>query len=112
MLKSYADEHVVYPIVQALRQRGMDVVTVQERGRQGTNDAELLTEALEDERVMLTNDRDFLVLAADMARRSEIFAPVFFWPQQRRHVGPIVRSIIREASQENYSTACSRVFFL
>jgi len=35
VLKAYADEHVAFPIVQALRQRGMDVVTVQQRGREG-----------------------------------------------------------------------------
>ena len=46
MLKVYADEHVIAPLVEALRKRGMDVVTVQERGREGANDAELLAEAL------------------------------------------------------------------
>jgi hypothetical protein len=34
MLKGYADEHVVFGLIQALRQRGMDVVRVQDRGRE------------------------------------------------------------------------------
>ncbi len=46
MLKSYADVHVVFAIVQALRRRGMDVVTAEERGREEAEDAGLLTEAL------------------------------------------------------------------
>ncbi|NQU21415.1 MAG: DUF5615 family PIN-like protein [Candidatus Nealsonbacteria bacterium] len=112
MLKAFADEHIVFPIVQALRARGMDVVTVQDRSLQGTDDSVLLDATLQDERVMLTNDRDFLVLAADRAARQEVFAPVFYWPQQRRTIGEVVRSVIREASQGDYSMACSRVYFL
>jgi hypothetical protein len=112
MLKGYADEHVVFGLVQALRQRGMDVVRVQERGREQADDAALLNEALADERVMLTNDTDFLALAAERAARLERFAPIFFWPQQRRSIGQLVQSIIREASRHDYTSACSQVFFL
>jgi hypothetical protein len=112
VLKAYADEHVVFAIVQALRARGMDVVTVQERGKQGASDAILLAEAIADQRILLTNDKDFLVLAAEHAVRREVFAPIFFWPQQKRPVGDIVRGTIREASRSDYSSTCSRVVFL
>ena len=74
-------------MVQALRQRGMDVVRVQDRGRVQADDAEPLDEALYDERVMLTNDIDFLVLAARRVEQQQRFAPIFFWPQQRRSKG-------------------------
>jgi len=90
----------------------MDVVRVQDRGREQAADAELLDEALQDERVMLTNDVDFLALAAQRAVQQQQFAPIFFWPQQRRSIGQLVRSIIREASRHDYDTACSQVFFL
>jgi len=112
MLKAYADAHVVFGLVQALRQRGMDVVRVQDRGREQADDTELLDEALHDERVMLTNDVDFLVLAAQRAAQQQRFAPIFFWPQQRRSIGQLVRSIIREVSRHDYDSACSQVFFL
>ncbi|MFZ1937339.1 MAG: DUF5615 family PIN-like protein [Thermoguttaceae bacterium] len=59
MLKAYADEHVLAAIIQALRRRGMDVVTVQQRQGEGTDDAEVLVEALRDSRLLLTNDTDF-----------------------------------------------------
>lgn len=112
MLKAYADEYIVFGLVQALRQRAMDVVRVQDHGREQTDDAELLDEALHDERVMLTNDVDFLALAAQRAAQQQRFAPIFFWPQQRRSIGQLVRSIIREASRYDYDSACSQVFFL
>jgi predicted nuclease of predicted toxin-antitoxin system len=113
VLKAYADEHVLSAIVHALRQRGMDVVTVQDRQGEWTDDAEVLSEAMRDSRVVLTNDTDFLVLAARCATLGKAFAPIFFWPQQsRRRVGEIVRSILRAASRGDYATACSRVHFL
>lgn len=90
----------------------MDVVRVQERGCEQADDADLLNEALIDERVMLTNDTDFLALAGERAARQERFAPIFFWPQQRRSIGQLVQSIIREASRHDYPSACSQVFFL
>jgi hypothetical protein len=112
VLKAYADEHVLSAIVQALRQRGMEVVTVQERQGEGTDDADVLAEALRDGRIVLTNDTDFLVLAARHTNRGESFAPIYFWPQSRRRVGELVRSIIREASRGSYAALCSRVYFL
>lgn len=112
MLKAYTDEHVVFGLVQALRQRGMDVVRVQDRGRAQADDADLLDEALHDERIMLTNDTDFLILAAQRTELQQRFAPIFFWPQQRRSIGQLIRSIIREASRSDYDSMCSQVFFL
>jgi hypothetical protein len=112
VLKGYADVHVVFGVVQALRRRGMDVVTAQDRGSDEADDAELLAEALADERVMLTNDTDFLILAAHYSARGEAFAPIYFWPQQGRPVGEVVRRVLREAALEDYPSACSRVHFL
>ena len=112
MLKGYADARVVFGLVQALRQRGIAVVRVQDRGRERADDTDLLDEALADERVMLTNDTDFLALAAERGRRQERFAPIFFWPQQHRSIGQLVQSIIREASRHDYDSICSQVFFL
>jgi len=112
VLKAYADEHVIAPLVAALRKRGMDVVTVQERRREGADDADLLAEAFHEQRIMLTNDQDFLVLAAQHAARGEVFAPIFFWPQQQRQIGELIRRIIRVASQQEYAKMCSQVFFL
>ena len=76
MLKGYADEHVNAAIVHALWLRQMDIATVQEVQGEGTDDAEVLAEALRDERVLLTCDEDFLILAADYGSQGRIFAPI------------------------------------
>jgi predicted nuclease of predicted toxin-antitoxin system len=111
VLKGYADEHVVLALVEALRRRGMDIVRVQDRGREKADDADLLDEALAERRIMFTNDTDFLGLAAERAQQQRLFAPIIFWPQQRRSIGQIVRSTIREATRHDYESACSQVFF-
>jgi hypothetical protein len=72
----------------------------------------VLTEAYRDGRILLTCDTDFLVLAAHRTSQGEQFAPIFYWPQQRRRVGDLVRSIVREAYRDNYAAICSRVCFL
>jgi hypothetical protein len=89
----------------------MDIVTVSDRGREGTDDPSLLAEATADERVLLTNDQDFLALAAEAAARQATFAPIFFWPQQQRRVGDLVNKIVQEANHISYADASSRVFF-
>lgn len=112
MLSGLADVHVPFPIVQGLRTRGMNVVTAQELGMQAADDAVLLEFAFQERRVMLTCDRDFLVIAASLGQQSQPFAPIYFWPQHSRSVGEMIRRILREASQDDYDSAASRVFFL
>ena len=112
MLKAYADENVIAPLVEALRKRGMDVVTVQELGRREADDTELLDEALLDERLMLTNDTDFLAIAAGRSSRSEPFAPIIYWPQQQRRIGDLVSALIALASNHDYSELLGQVVFL
>ena len=112
MLTGYADVHVPFPIVQGLRTRGMDVATVQERGQRLADDDVLLSTAFQEQRVMLTCDHDFLCLAATLSSQGNPFAPIYFWPQQGRSIGEMIRRILREASQGDYASACSRVFFL
>jgi hypothetical protein len=53
----YADENFAYPVVVNLRQRGHDVVTVQEDGRQGADDLSVLMAAHGMGLSVLTNNR-------------------------------------------------------
>lgn len=112
MLKGYADEHVSHAIIRSLRARGMDVVSVTERGGQGTADDVLLDEAFADERVMLTCDTDFLRLADERWTAGVEFAPIVFWPQQQRTVGQVIRTVIQLAIAHTYEQAYSRVFYM
>ena len=112
MLKALADEHVHPGLVAGLRRRNMDVVTVQELGLDGTDDFELLTLAYREQRVMLTSDTDFLALAMQCRSSSEPFAPIFYWPQQQRTIGEVLRAIIRECSHDDFESLLSKVLYL
>jgi predicted nuclease of predicted toxin-antitoxin system len=53
----YADENFDYGVVERLRAMGHDVLTVQEAGEQGRDDARVLERATADGRCVLTFDR-------------------------------------------------------
>lgn len=63
-VRYYTDEQVSKAIIRGLRQRGVDVLTVPEAGKQGATDEVQLAFALAEGRVIFTQDDDFLRLAA------------------------------------------------
>jgi hypothetical protein len=62
-IRFYLDEHIPNAVAQGLRRRGVDVLTVQEAGRSGLSDREQLAFALSEQRMVITMDSDFLILA-------------------------------------------------
>lgn len=56
MARLYADEDFPLGAVQILRQEGHDVLTVQEAGRCGADDADVLADATADGRAVLTHN--------------------------------------------------------
>ena len=54
------DEHIDIDITRSLQARGVDVLTVQEAGLDQTADNIILDFALKNERVIFTQDTDFL----------------------------------------------------
>lgn len=61
----YLDEHVPHAVARALRQRGINVVTVAELERIGWPDDAHLEAAMAAGRVVVTRDDDFLRFDAD-----------------------------------------------
>jgi predicted nuclease of predicted toxin-antitoxin system len=57
MARFYADENFSYPVVERLRALGHDVLTVQEAGERGGDDARVLAYATSTGRAVLTFDR-------------------------------------------------------
>jgi hypothetical protein len=57
MASLYADEDFDYAVVERLRQLGHDVLTVQEAGRKGGPDIQVLADATADRRAVLTFNR-------------------------------------------------------
>ena len=75
-IQFYADEHVAKAVVQGLRQRGVNVQTVSEAGLRGASDHDHLSWANQHQRVLLTQDTDFLRLhASGCSHAGIVFAP-------------------------------------
>ncbi|MBE0478738.1 DUF5615 family PIN-like protein [Candidatus Aerophobetes bacterium] len=61
-LSLLCDEHIPRPIVEGLRRRGLDVVTVQEIGLSSVKDKVIMDTAQKEGRIIYTQDADFLRL--------------------------------------------------
>lgn len=73
MASLYADEDFDYWTVEALRRIGHDVLTVQEAGRRGGSDAQVLADATSAGRAVLTHNRwDF----ERLHRRNQVHAGI------------------------------------
>jgi predicted nuclease of predicted toxin-antitoxin system len=57
MARFYADENFNYPTIEALRSLGHDATTVQDEGRRGDADDQVLALATQHGRAVLTHDR-------------------------------------------------------
>jgi hypothetical protein len=77
----YFDEHVPFPIVQALRRSRVDVLLARDDGHDNTPDPVVLNRATELGRVVFTQDTDFLREAHARINRGSEFAGVIFAPQ-------------------------------
>jgi hypothetical protein len=87
------DEHIHRAITVGLRQRNVDVLTVQEDGRSGFPDAVLLDRAMELQRVMFSQDQDFLIEAQRRQAEGIHFAGVVFARQSQVDIGTCVSDL-------------------
>lgn len=88
-IRFYTDEQVARAVVRGLRRRGVDVLTVPEAGTLGVSDADQLQRARDEERVIFTQDDDFLRLAADGSDHAGIV-----YASQEHRVGEIIRGLM------------------
>src|SRR5438128_1650000 len=86
------DVHVHSGITHGLRSRGVDVITAQEDGTTRWEDSDLLDRALALNRVLFTNDRDLLRIAATRQQFAVPFAGVIYAPQTSP-LGPVIRDL-------------------
>lgn len=88
-IRFYADEHVPSAVVNGLRERGVDVLTVVEAGLLGASDAEHLLRCQADGRILITQDSDFLHLhARGMSHAGVVYAP------HDTSIGEMIRGIM------------------
>lgn len=89
----YMDEQVPLPITIGLRLRDVNVLTVQEDGRSGTPDPILLDRATELQRVMFSQDQDFLAEARYRQAEGVNFAGVIYARQLIVSIGVCIRDL-------------------
>jgi hypothetical protein len=82
----HLDEHISHAIADALRQRGINVTTTVEAKLRTQSDDLQLAYACQQQKVLVTNDADFL---ARHAKGEEHFGIVYY-PPNRRSIGEVV----------------------
>jgi hypothetical protein len=83
----YVDVHAPMVVTEALRRRGIDVLTSQDDGTARVDDESLLARASELGRVLFSQDKDFLRIAAQWQQQGRPFPGVRFAAQQRVSLG-------------------------
>jgi predicted nuclease of predicted toxin-antitoxin system len=84
------DEHVPQVVAQALRRRGIDVLTAAEAGLLSVPDAELLARSSAAGRVAVTHDSDFLRLHQQQHQH----AGIAYCQQGTRSIGQLVAGLV------------------
>lgn len=92
-VRLYFDVHVPNAIVDGLRLRGVDVVTAQEDGAAEFEDPPLLDRATELQRILVTQDEDFLQEASRRHRAGETFFGIVYAHQLYVTIGECVTDL-------------------
>jgi uncharacterized protein DUF5615 len=88
-IRFYLDEHIPRAVAEGLRRRGLDVLTVQDARRTGASDADQLAFAFAQQRVLVTMDSDFLILAS----RGQAHAGIAY-AGAMQSVGDLIRAVM------------------
>jgi predicted nuclease of predicted toxin-antitoxin system len=89
VIRCYTDENISRGVINGLRQRGVDVLSVPEAQMMGASDEAHLTFALEHERIIVTHDDGFLRLAASGKTHAGIV-----YCSQGLSIGEIIRGLM------------------
>jgi predicted nuclease of predicted toxin-antitoxin system len=89
-IRYHLDEPVDPDVARALRKHGIDVTTTQEAGLRTRPDADQLAFAGRERRVLITQDADFLRIAA----RSTDHPGIAFYSQASRSLGSVIERLI------------------
>lgn len=87
------DVHIRRSITEALRLRGVDVLTAQEDGAARLSDPDLLDRARQRGRVLFSQDEDLLAEATRRQRTGTSFAGVIYAHQLRVNIGRCIQDL-------------------
>ncbi|MEM7116987.1 MAG: DUF5615 family PIN-like protein [Chloroflexota bacterium] len=107
----YADEHIKRAIIDGLRLRDVDIVTVQEDGFRAVDDPLILDRATQLNRLVFTNDDDFIVEAHKRQVENEYFSSVVYAAQQTA-IGLCIRDLELIAKLGELDEFANRVTYL
>jgi uncharacterized protein with PIN domain len=88
-VRYYTDENISRAVINGLRQRGVDVLSVPDANMMGASDEEHLAFALEQGRIIVTHDDDFLRLATSGRAHAGIV-----YGSQQLSVGKMIRALV------------------
>jgi predicted nuclease of predicted toxin-antitoxin system len=108
----YMDENIPRAVTNGLRLRGVDVLTVQEDNRGGAPDLVVLDRAAALDRLVFTQDEDFLVEAQHRQQEGINFAGIVYIHHQRLIVGECIRELEMIAQIGNLEEFADRVQYL
>lgn len=108
----YMDVHVHRAITNALRIRGVDVLTAQQDGFRQATDDRLLDRASELDRVLFSQDDDLLAEAKRRQVEGVQFAGVIYAHQMRITIGQCVQDLELIARLAEREELANRVEFL
>lgn len=111
-MRLYLDEHVPSAITAGLRCRDVDVLTVQEDGLQGSADPILFDRAIELDRLIYSQDKDFLAEARQRQHNSQLFPGVIHCRQLALSIGRRVVDLETIAKYGDPDTFANRVTYL
>jgi hypothetical protein len=89
----YMDVHVPSAISEGLRRRGVDVLTSQDDSTREAEDEVLLMRATSFDRVLFTQDEDFLKLAPIWQARGTRFIGIAFAHQMGASIGRLIEDL-------------------
>ncbi len=100
----YADVHVPGPVILQLRLRGADILAATEEQTNELTDEQLLEVATSLQRVMVTQDIRFRVLAENWVRTGRRFAGLIFAHQRYVSFGQLIfdLELIARATDHEY----------
>lgn len=108
----YMDQHVHAAVTSGLRDRGIDVLTTLEDGTADWNDEQLLERASQLNRIVFTQDRDFLVLTHQWQYTKREFAGLVYGHQLDLTIGRAVRDLELIASVSDPDDLRNRIEFI
>ncbi len=92
----YTDADVHQPLIDALRERGWDVVRAIDVYPEGTKDEMHFERAAKESRVVVTNDRGVEAIANRWLEEGRAFRGLILWPQRfykRMSIGQLVAQV-------------------